>query len=63
MVATTTNMHNDTGTKSLMTCFAPYLSSSSSSTCHSIKPDRLPDTLPPSGELAGAWLTSPFSWC
>jgi hypothetical protein len=56
MVATTTNMQRDTGTKSLMTCFAPYFSSSSSSRGHS----AMSDGLPVEGPL-GTWLNSPLS--
>lgn len=31
IVATTTSIHNETGTNSLITCLAPYFNSSSSS--------------------------------
>ncbi|MPC12014.1 hypothetical protein E2C01_004691 [Portunus trituberculatus] len=37
-VATTTSMHKDTGMNSLMTCCAPYFSSSSSSSTSSHSP-------------------------
>jgi hypothetical protein len=47
-------MHRDTGTKSLMTCFAPYLSSSSSSSGHSVMSEGLPVAGPPTGALVGA---------
>jgi hypothetical protein len=63
MVATTTNMHKDTGTKSLMTCFAPYFSSSSSSSGHSVMSDGLPVAGPLVWALGGTLLNSPFSWC